>query len=121
MIMVQRKDPHLDIVLSFVLLIGSLIGIAVISLGLALYLVRHPDIASVVEATALPFSQLLPQLRNGSSLAILDGGLIILMMTPILRVVMAIYQFWRERDWRYTWVSAGVLVVLLVSLFLARG
>lgn len=121
MTMAQRNDPHLDIVLSFVLLIGSLIGIAIISVGLALYLIRHPDTASVVDATSLPFSRLLPEVRNGSALAILDGGLIILMLTPVLRVVMAIYQFWREGDWRYTWISAGVLVVLLVSLFLARG
>ncbi len=121
MTMVQRKDPHLDIVLSLVLLIGSIIGIAIISLGLVLYLIYHPDTVSVVDARSLPLSQLLPQVRSGSPLAILDAGLIILMLTPILRVVMAIYQFWREGDWRYTWVSAGVLAVLLVSLYLASG
>jgi uncharacterized membrane protein len=121
MTMAQHKDPHLDIVLSLVLLIGSLIGIAIITLGLVISLIRHPDPASVVAASSLPFSQILPQILSGNPLAILDGGLVILMLTPILRVGMALYQFWREGDRRYTWVSAGVLLVLLVSLFLARG
>ncbi len=119
--MVQRKDPHLDIILGLVLLVGSLIGIGIILFGLVLFIVRHPDTASVTDAASLPLSQVVPQALEGRSIAILDCGLIALMLTPILRVAMAIYQFWREVDVRYAWISTGVLVVLLTSLFLARG
>ncbi len=119
--MTRRQDPHLDIVLSLVLLIGALTGMAIILWGLSLYFLHHPDTASVADAVALPFRQLGGEVLAGRSLAILDLGLLALMATPILRVVMAIYQFWREGDRRYTLVSAGVLAVLAVSLFLARG
>ncbi len=119
--MAQRKDPHLDLVLSAVLLVGSLVGMAVILWGLSLYFIHHPDTASVTDAVALPFRELASQVLQGRSLAILDLGLVALMLTPILRVAMAIYQFWREGDRRYTLVSIGVLAVLAVSLFLARG
>ncbi len=119
--MARKQDPHLDIVLSLVLLIGSLVGMVIILWGLSLYFLHHPDTASVADALALPFSQLAGQVLTGHSLAILDLGLVALMLTPILRVVMAIYQFWREQDRRYTLISMGVLAVLAVSLFLARG
>ncbi len=119
--MAERKDPNLDIVLSLVLLIGSLVGMAIILIGLSLYFLHNPGTVSISDAVALPFRELAGQLTQGRSLAILDLGLVALMATPILRVVMAIYQFWREGDRRYTLVSIGVLAVLTVSLFLARG
>lgn len=119
--MAQRTDAHLDIVLSLVLLIGSLIGVGIILLGLVLHFMASPSTIPAADPVALPFSQLWGQVLSGRSLAILDLGLVALMFTPILRVVMAIYQFWREGDRRYTWISIGVLAVLMVSLFLARG
>jgi len=50
------------------------------------------------------------------------AGLIMLMFTPILRVITAIYGFAMERDWRFVVVSSVVFVLLageiIYSLFL---
>jgi uncharacterized membrane protein len=49
-------------------------------------------------------------------------GLVILMFTPILRVVTAVFGFAMERDWRFVAVSSAILLMLageiLYSIFL---
>ena len=50
------------------------------------------------------------------------AGLIMLMFTPILRVITAIYGFAMERDWRFVVVSSVVFILLageiMYSIFL---
>jgi len=40
------------------------------------------------------------------------AGLLILMFTPILRVITAVFGFAVERDWRFVFVSSVVLLLL---------
>jgi uncharacterized membrane protein len=50
------------------------------------------------------------------------AGLLMLMFTPILRVITAVYGFAMERDWRFVVVSSVVFVLLageiMYSIFL---
>jgi uncharacterized membrane protein len=48
-------------------------------------------------------------------------GLLVLIATPILRVVGSILAFLYERDWRYAGVTTVVLIVVLISLLLGKG
>jgi uncharacterized membrane protein len=50
---------------------------------------------------------------------LLNAGLIILMATPILRVVVSLAQYVRMRDWFFVVTTAAVLLVLLASVSLA--
>jgi uncharacterized membrane protein len=43
-------------------------------------------------------------------------GLLLLVATPIARVVFSAFGFWRERDYRYVFITLIVLGVLLYSL-----
>jgi len=43
------------------------------------------------------------------------AGVLLLLATPVLRIVVALLLFVRERDWRYVWVSLGVLAIVLAS------
>ncbi len=40
-------------------------------------------------------------------------GLVILMLTPVLRVITAVFGFAVERDWRFVTVSSIVLLLLM--------
>ena len=40
-------------------------------------------------------------------------GLVILMFTPVLRVITAVFGFAIERDWRFVTVSSIVLLLLM--------
>lgn len=50
---------------------------------------------------------------------ITEAGVLVLMSTPITRVLVAAIVFWREGDRRYAWISIGVFVILLGSSLLA--
>jgi uncharacterized membrane protein len=49
----------------------------------------------------------------------LTAGILLLMCTPILRVLITLITFVIERDWRYVLISAAVLLILSVSIVLA--
>jgi glucose-6-phosphate-specific signal transduction histidine kinase len=47
--------------------------------------------------------------------AVADAGLLVLLATPVLRILVAAFQFWRERDSRYVLVSLGVLGIMVLA------
>jgi uncharacterized membrane protein len=48
-------------------------------------------------------------------------GILLLMLTPILRIVMAIASFSLERDLRFIVVSVTVLLIILLSVYLSSS
>jgi uncharacterized membrane protein len=46
------------------------------------------------------------------------AGVLLMLATPAVRVLVACFLFFREKDRKYGWISVGVLVILLLgSLF----
>ena len=101
---------------------GVLLAAAVVLLGGSLYLVRH--------GAALPlygnFHSEPEELRripgilaDASALrgrGIIQLGLLLLIATPVARVVCAMVAFALQRDWLYVSVTVLVLSVLMYSL-----
>jgi len=81
---------------------GLTISASALSIGLAAYLL-------------LPDSRL-PTL-------LLNGGLAVLMATPLLRVVVSIVEYFRLRDWFFVITTIAVLAELMVTMIyaLTRG
>jgi len=111
----ERRD--LNEVVHGVLILGLLISTALMiaGVGLDLFAQRElptsvPDIGNVINRVLV--------LRPSGFLAL---GLLVLIATPILRVIGSIGAFVYARDWRFAGVTTLVLVVLLVSLVLGRG
>jgi uncharacterized membrane protein len=46
---------------------------------------------------------------------LLNTGIVVLLMTPVARVVVSIVQYASDRDWAFTLLTAIVLVELLAS------
>ncbi len=46
---------------------------------------------------------------------LLQIGIVVLLATPVARVVVSIFEYAQQRDWRFTILTAIVLVELLVS------
>jgi hypothetical protein len=75
--------------------------------------------AGVVATTGLLASGLLLQLlgvqpRVASALA--QAGLVVLMATPVARVVVSVIEYALERDWMFAMLTTTVLIILLGSL-----
>jgi uncharacterized membrane protein len=63
------------------------------------------------------FIPLIQGLATGKSYAILALGLIVLLATPIARVLISIFLFLQERRLIFVWIPATVLAILLVATF----
>ena len=59
-------------------------------------------------------------LQNWSSMGIriTTAGLLVLLATPVLRILVAAFQFLRERDIKYLLVSLGVLGIVVLAYIL---
>jgi uncharacterized membrane protein len=118
-----EDDSKLDARIGLLLRIGTLSSASVILLGGVLFLARHghdtPNyhVFRGVSPQLHTLSGILSGAMHGESLAIIQLGLLMLIATPIARVLFSVIAFLAERDFLYVVISAIVLVVLLVSLF----
>jgi uncharacterized membrane protein len=55
------------------------------------------------------------------SLAIERSGVLLMLATPVVRVIVACFLFFREKDWKYGWISLGVLVILMLGMVFGIG
>jgi uncharacterized membrane protein len=55
------------------------------------------------------------------SLRIERAGVLLMLATPVVRVMVACFLFFREKDWKYGWISLGVLVILMLGSVFGIG
>jgi uncharacterized membrane protein len=48
-------------------------------------------------------------------------GVLLMLATPVVRVMVACFLFFREKDYRYGWISLGVLVILVLGSVFGIG
>ncbi|WP_316820808.1 DUF1634 domain-containing protein [Pedobacter gandavensis] len=65
--------------------------------------------------TSLP--GIIEGLKNGSAKEIIQLGVVILIATPILRIVFSLFSFILEKDKLYIVITLIVLVIILFSMF----
>ena len=104
---------------------GVLLSICVVSIGLVITFVHHPDYFSSRPALGeltrpgahFPSSiaDVLTGVRDGSGQAIVMAGLLLLVATPVARVALSILIFLIEKDRLYVVITAAVLAILLVA------
>ena len=58
-------------------------------------------------------------LRPALATGFLNAGLIVLMATPVLRVIVSVVEYARITDWFFVMTTLAVLGVLLTSLVIA--
>jgi uncharacterized membrane protein len=115
-------DRRIELMLGNLLRIGVLLAAVVVLMGAAVYLSRHafePANFSVFrgEAAALrsaPAIVISATHLHGAS--IIQLGLLLLIATPVARVVFSAIGFVIERDYLYVVLTLIVLSVLLYSL-----
>jgi len=116
------NDRRLEIIIGQLLRAGVLLAAATVFAGGVLYLVRHHgDEANYHTFVAggpstRSVSGIVESAARGQSEAIIQVGLLLLILTPVARVGIAIVGFLLERDRMYAAVSLIVLVILLFSL-----
>jgi len=94
--MSQVREPEFDRAVAWVLRIGAFGCFFIMLSGLIAGLFVSGDIPVDIER----------------------AGVLLMLATPVVRVIVACFLFFREKDWKYGWISLGVLVILMLgSLF----
>lgn len=115
-------DRHLESIIGNLLRAGVLLAAAVVLAGGALYLAHfHSSTANyhqfaVERADLRNIAGIAQSAAHLNSEGIIQLGLLLLIATPVARVILAGVGFLMERDTMYTIVCAIVLAVLLFSL-----
>jgi uncharacterized membrane protein len=116
------SEQQLENLLSNLLKYGVLIASAVVLLGGILYLIRHgaePAEYHFFRGTPSEFRSptgVVEAVFSGSSRGIIQLGLLLLIATPIVRVIVSLFTFVRQRDLIYIFVNLFVLAALTYSL-----
>lgn len=48
-------------------------------------------------------------------------GVLLMIATPVVRVIVACFLFFREKDYRYGWISLGVFLILMLGAVFGIG
>jgi uncharacterized membrane protein len=116
-------DQRIELTIGILLRVGVILAAAVVLFGGVLYLVRHggqpvPDYKTF-HGSGAPRS--ISAIISGSlglhDRAIIELGLLLLIATPVARVIFSAVVFAFEKDALYVVITLFVLAVLLFSLF----
>ena len=123
MISQHWSDERMEFIIGNLLRAGVILAASVVMLGGAVYLVRHghetvnyssfhgePESLKTV-------SGIVHGAAHGSGRATIQLGLLLLIATPVARVIFSAVGFAIERDYLYVGITLVVLAVLLYSLF----
>jgi uncharacterized membrane protein len=116
-------DQRIEAIIGTLLRVGVILSASVVLFGGILYLVRHGH--EIVDYTTFHGEpESLKNVREiwqgvlaGSARAIIQLGLLMLIATPVARVVFSAVAFAIERDYLYVAITLIVLAILLYSLF----
>ena len=116
------SDEQFDAVLAHVLRGGVLLSATVVACGGIVFLARHgmqrPDYhAFRGESDSLrSIRAIFSDATRRSGRGLIQLGLLLLIATPIARVVFSVIGFARQRDGLYVLITLAVLILLTYSL-----
>lgn len=97
--MSQQRDPSFDRIVALVLRVGAFGCFFIMLTGLI----------------AGPFMQ------GHLALEIERAGVLLMLATPVVRVIVACFLFFWEKDYKYGYISLGVLVILMLGAVFGIG
>jgi len=117
------KDKDIQLLIGSLLRWGVLLSMAVVAIGGVIYLYRHGhDISDYSVFKAQPiFTRNVMAIVDGvvtlKGRAIIQLGILLLIATPIMRVLFSAIGFFREKDYLYVGITVLVLAIIMVSMF----
>ena len=97
--MSQLREPAFDRAVALVLRIGAFSCFFIMLAGLIVGLFMAGRIPLLIERV----------------------GVLLMLATPVVRVAVACFLFFREKDNRYGWISLGLLTILLLGSVFGLG
>jgi uncharacterized membrane protein len=116
------NDKDIELLLGSVLRWGVLLSMAVVVFGGAIYLYRHGhDVSDYSTFKSQPdftreFKAIITGIADFRGRAIIQFGIILLIATPIVRVLLSAISFAAEKDYLYVGIAIIVLAIITISM-----
>lgn len=121
---------RIELIISNLLRGGIVVSLGLVLLGVIVMYVHHPDYLSSSEPLAhlkseayefpTTIADIITGVAAGQGRSIILLGVLVLFLTPVLRVVASLIAFAIEKNWRYVLITGLVLTFLLLSLLLGH-
>ena len=117
----------MQILISRTLRLGVTIASILAGIGGIFYFIQHGtepldaskytsfSYADTQNPATTTFTGILQGAWAGNSESLIQLGVIALLLTPIMRVVLSLFDFVKQRDWLYVAITAFVLMVIVVN------
>jgi len=120
-------DERIELIVGNLLRAGVILAAAVVLGGGILYLIHHgkePIDVSAFHGQPADLCRPAGIVADAAKMMArgwIQLGLLLLIATPVARVVFSVFAFWFERDYTYVAVTLLVLAILLYGLFGGTG
>ncbi|MDR1887659.1 MAG: DUF1634 domain-containing protein [Prevotellaceae bacterium] len=124
-----RFDKNTDIYVGKILRFGVILSCCITMLGGVLYLYQHHG--KMADYSPVPFgepfgvadylrsfSTVLSRIAEADGAAVIQLGVMILIATPVFRVIFSVAAFLIEKDYLYVAVTLLVLAIILANMIL---
>jgi uncharacterized membrane protein len=118
-------ESKLETAISWLLIVGVVISLALEIAGIALYYHAYGQLRIATDQSMFIqgknfFTFVYDQFRSGqggsAAARFMTAGIVVLILTPFLRVVVSVLYFAREKNIKYVVITLFVLIVLTLSL-----
>lgn len=121
----QRKATatemaHIEGIIGRILQIGVAVAAVIMLFGLILLLMNGGNGGYPVGHQPTTINAIIDGTIALKPYAVMMVGMFCLIMTPVLRVVVSIYAFYKEHDTLYVWITSIVLVILCISFVIGH-
>jgi uncharacterized membrane protein len=119
--MAKLKDMDIKLAIAWALRTGVFLSIAIVFFGGVIYIYRNGyTIADYRTFKGVPDFVKLGGIINGiltfRGRAIIQAGIILLIATPVIRVVFSAIGFILEKDYLYIGITLLVLLIIFISM-----
>jgi len=128
--MAQRtsfKDTDMQAIIGWVLRAGVIISMFVVVFGGIVYLYRHGhEVRDYSQFKGVPdfvhsFSGVIGGIITFKGRAIIQAGIVLLILTPVIRVIFSAIGFLIEKDYLYVGLTLIVLLVIIAGMLTGHG
>ena len=113
---ITNNDNRGEMAICNILIVGICITLVFAFVGLILYIITgQPNTAK----ETVVISQIPSELLKLNPTAFFSAGIFMLILTPALRVLVAIVVFALNHEYKYIFISAAVFLLMVFSYFFA--
>ena len=103
--------------------LGVVLSIALILIGIALLYAYTPSGInfSTFTTRGMNLADILYGLPKSDGMSFILLGIVVLIATPVVRVLLSVFHFAQEKDWLYVAITLIVLIDLLIAILIIPG